>query len=418
LSTSPLCHPILPLLIDCEHATRCLPHYPSGAIAHAFPQDALAQLTLGKARAEQILQRPILGLWPSEGSVSPEMLPLARAAGFEWLATDQGVLEASEKDAGDHRRAWDLGGIAGLFRDRALSDFLGFVAATEPPEKAAQSFLSRCEQLGGDVTLALDGENPWEAFPDAGQAFMAALTKAMQGAELTAPITLAKSAQSKVHRIHSGSWINADFGIWIGDEADHRAWGLLSKARHAVQAAGDPPEALAHIYAAQGSDWFWWYGPEFETPFAPLFDHLFRAHLQAAWRCIGTVPEELSTPLVSPNGVRAPGLDLGPPAMWPLFSGIASVSGGASMHSESGGIRALRYGACPEGIWVQAEGEPHGDIELQIRGTRVPLDGRTILADQLLPTELVMWVGGPHGMLRVPPVGEIQLLQPAPQWWA
>ncbi|MFT5583907.1 MAG: alpha-amylase/alpha-mannosidase (GH57 family) [Cognaticolwellia sp.] len=418
LSTSPLCHPILPLLIDCEHAARCLPDYPLASVDHAFPQDALAQLRLGKARAEEILERPIIGLWPSEGSVSPELLPLVRQAGFEWLATDQGVLEASDKEQGDHRHAWDLGGIAGLFRDRALSDFLGFVAAREPPVQAAQSFLARCESRGGDVILALDGENPWEAFADAGQAFMSAVTQAMGSAVLVAPGVLAKTASAKVHRLHSGSWINADFGIWIGDEADRRAWALLSKARHAVQAAGDPPQALAHIYAAQGSDWFWWYGPEFETPFAPLFDHLFRAHLQAAWRCIGSVPKELSVPLVSPNGVRPPGPTLGPPAMRPLLSGIASVSGGASMHSESGGIRALRYGPCPEGVWIEVEGDPQGDIELETRGTRVPLQGCTVLIGEVLPAQLVLWLQGPQGTLRVPPVGEIRLQQPTPQWWA
>ena len=418
LSTTPLCHPILPLLIDCEHAARCLPDYPPHSVDHAFPQDALAQLRLGKARAEQILERPIVGLWPSEGSVSPELLPLVRESGFQWLASDQGVLEASDAEPGDHRQAWDLGGVVGLFRDRALSDFLGFVAAREPPLQAARRFLARCESQGGDVVLALDGENPWEAFEDAGQAFMAALTQVLASAALITPGDLSKTARAKVHRLHSGSWINADFGIWIGDEADRLAWQLLSKARHAVQAAGDPPEALAHIYAAQGSDWFWWYGPEFETPFAPLFDHLFRAHLQAAWRCLGPVPEELRQPLVSPKGVHAPDTDLGPPAMRALLSGVASVSGGASMHSESGGIRALSYGPCSEGLWLEMQGAPQGPVELEIRGKRVPFQGRTVLAGEGLPTELVLWVKGPRGLLRVPPADSIHLLAPSPKWWA
>lgn len=418
ISTTPLCHPILPLLIDCEHAARCLPDYPAGSVDHAFPQDASAQLRLGKARAEEILERPIAGLWPSEGSVSPELLPLVRELGFSWLASDQAVLEASDKEPGDHRQAWDLGGVSGLFRDRALSDFLGFVAAREPPAQAAQSFVSRCEASGGDIVLALDGENPWEAFVDAGEAFMAALTQALATCTLIAPGELAKTAVAKVHRLHSGSWINADFGIWIGDESDREAWRLLSEARHAVQDAGDPPQALAHIYAAQGSDWFWWYGPEFETPFAPLFDHLFRAHLQAAWLCIGSVPPELYLPLVSPEGVHAPASDLGPPALRPLLGGVASVSGGASMHSDSGGIRALRYGPCPEGIWVELNGEPLGSVVLEIGGSRVPLHGRTVLPDQALPTKLVLWVEGAHGVLRVPPARSIHLLAPKPQWWA
>jgi len=36
-------------------------------------------------------KRPV-GLWPSEGSVSDAMVPLAAAAGFEWMATDELIL--------------------------------------------------------------------------------------------------------------------------------------------------------------------------------------------------------------------------------------------------------------------------------------------------------------------------------------
>ncbi len=418
LSTTPLCHPILPLLVDCAHAERCLPDYPKGAVDHTYPQDALAQLTLGKARAEAILGRALQGLWPSEGAVSPEILPLVTQAGFSWLATDQAVLEHSEREPGDHRQAWDLGGIAGLFRDRELSDFLGFVAAREAPEQAARSFLARCRARGGDLLIALDGENPWEAFADAGQAFMSALTEQLAGEILLSPSALAATAKAKVQRLHTGSWINADFGIWIGDEADREAWRLLAHARKAAAQAGDPPQAMAHLYAAQGSDWFWWYGPEFETPFAPLFDHLFRAHLRAAWRVLGPVPAELDVPLSTPLGARAPAADLGTaPATRSLLAGVASVSAGAAMHSESGGLRALRYGPVEEGLWVEVEGEAQGPVELEIGGRRVPLRGATVLAGEVLPAQVVLHIQAPGGGLRVPPVDRIHLASPDPEWW-
>jgi alpha-amylase/alpha-mannosidase (GH57 family) len=38
--------------------------------------------------------------------------------------------------------------------------------------------------------------------------------------------------------------------------------------------------ALLEIYAAEGSDWFWWYGPDFSTENDALFDDLFRQHLK------------------------------------------------------------------------------------------------------------------------------------------
>ena len=40
----------------------------------------------------------------------------------------------------------------------------------------------------------------------------------------------------------AGSWINADFYIWIGHADDHRAWGQLADARRALDAAANVPE--------------------------------------------------------------------------------------------------------------------------------------------------------------------------------
>jgi len=35
------------------------------------------------------------GVWPSEGSVSEEMLAIAHSLGIQWMATDEGVLGRS-----------------------------------------------------------------------------------------------------------------------------------------------------------------------------------------------------------------------------------------------------------------------------------------------------------------------------------
>jgi hypothetical protein len=179
------------------------------------------------------------------------------------------------------------GRLALLFRDHALSDRLGFVYQSWQGADAVRDLLAR---LPGDgrAFIALDGENPWEAFPDAGEAFLRELftrvpTRTCAEAAEDAP-------RGTVRVIHTGSWINADFGIWIGHEEDRRGWALLRAAREAWVAAGRPEAARPHLLAAEGSDWFWWFGDDFETPFAAEFDRLFRAHLAAAWRAMGREP--------------------------------------------------------------------------------------------------------------------------------
>jgi hypothetical protein len=58
-----------------------------------------------------------------------------------------------------------------------------------------------------------------------------------------------------------------------------------------------PPEranaAWHELYAAEGSDWFWWYGDDFETAYREEFDRLFRTHLRNVWRLAGLTPPDL-----------------------------------------------------------------------------------------------------------------------------
>jgi hypothetical protein len=41
--------------------------------------------------------------------------------------------------------------------------------------------------------------------------------------------------------------------------------------------------AYEHLLAAEGSDWFWWFGEPFHSAEDAIFDRLFRAHLRGAY---------------------------------------------------------------------------------------------------------------------------------------
>ena len=325
ISASPYFHPILPLLVDNAHAQRCMPGNPDPGFR--FPEDARLQLRAARQRVGQVAGVEPAGLWPSEGSVSPEVVELSADAGFSWFATDQGVLERSERDGGraGHRGSWQVGPLRGLFRDRELSDRIGFVYGSWDGKKAAADLLHRA----GDapVLLALDGENPWEGYADAGERFLSELLGS--GRTRSCAELAAEPPVGNLRRIHTGSWINADFGIWIGQKEDQEAWTLLREARQGWEEAGRPAAARMHLLAAEGSDWFWWYGDDFSTPFAAEFDRLFRAHLSAAWRAMGReVPAVLSRPIKKqdPRRTRVPTAAL--PAddgSWAAWAGAGGV---------------------------------------------------------------------------------------------
>jgi alpha-amylase/alpha-mannosidase (GH57 family) len=317
VSASPWGHPILPLLVDARHGQRCLPNLPE--VDFSWPQDAALQLVRGKAEVEGHLGRSITGLWPSEGAVSPEVLTLAEDAGFTWLVSDEGVLQRSDRQRFERQRMerqgsgsgpWRLGdGLVGFFRNRDLSDLVGFRTAGRDPQRSVDELLAGIRGCDGHVTLALDGENPWESHGDAGKGFLTCFFERLSRDPHLQTQTFQQASASPVgvvSRIHTGGWINADFAIWIGDEQDRVAWRLLAQARQAVAEAGDPSGALQHVLAAEGSDWFWWYGPEFHSDQDGIFDRLFRGHLAAAWQSLGQeVPRALQRSLLGgPSSLR------------------------------------------------------------------------------------------------------------------
>lgn len=298
ISCSPYNHPILPLLVDFEHARRSLPHVPPGSVAFAFPADASRQVREGLDRVAEVLGRRPDGMWPSEGSVGPEVALLCAQEGVRWLATDEGVLHASTRDFFPSvKRVWEVDGtgMKMVFRSRDLSDRIGFQYASWDGRSAADDLLAAVGD-DGVVPIVLDGENPWESFADAGESFLHHLFSS--GRVCAIGDAVDEMPTQRIHHLHTGSWIHAHLGIWAGDPMDRAGWRRLAALRAAWRDAGQPEAAWPHIRAAEGSDWFWWYGPEHHTEMRDLFDRLFNAHLKAGWRALGQAPPaELDQPV-------------------------------------------------------------------------------------------------------------------------
>jgi alpha-amylase/alpha-mannosidase (GH57 family) len=323
LTTTPYFHPIMPLVYDTHIARRCQPNSPLPS-AFSAPEDVRAQLRLAQEQHQRVFGHRARGLWPSEGSVAPEIVPLMVEAGFDYFCTDEGNLFKSLK----HDPAWSdrttdhielfqgwrihAGGtsIQALFRERPLSDFIGFDAARNETSRAVEHLIEHLRNIAGvapagrGVTaLILDGENAWEAFPDGGESFLTSFYRALQTTPELQTRRIgdyfdAYPAQAETSHLHSGSWIRSDFDIWIGDPEENKAWEWLKETRHFLverlaQGNVSPETAQAawwEIYAAEGSDWFWWYGPDFTIDTDFLFDELFRLHLQNVYRILGVEP--------------------------------------------------------------------------------------------------------------------------------
>ena len=342
ISTSPFYHPILPLLCDASVYSKTNPSWPPPEQPFVYPQDASEQLRRAVALHQRLFGRAPTGLWPSEGSVSDAMVPLAADAGFVWMATDEEILARSlprtfARDA-DLYRAYQVGTdgstVACGFRDHLLSDLVGFTYSSWDPNMAADDFVHRLAstgeryraQRGGEeatVFVILDGENAWEHYEGQGRPFLRALYARLGQHPGITTVTMAEACAAAVERlptIHPGSWINADFYIWIGHADDRRAWGQLSRARLALEHASGvaSAETLAaareELLIAEGSDWCWWYGDDHHSDHDREFDDLFRRHVRNVYRALGLpIPEDL---FVTNITTMPPKVSLQPPTGW------------------------------------------------------------------------------------------------------
>jgi hypothetical protein len=186
-------------------------------------------------------------------------------------------------------------------------------------------------------------------------------------------------------RLHSGSWINADFHIWIGHPEKNRAWELIARTRRALvqraAAAAVPDDAWEALYAAEGSDWFWWFGDDHYTADKATFDALFREHLRAVHeRAELTVPGWLDVPIAGLVSGRAlenapvrfirPTLDGARTGFyeWTAAGRVGLAAGGTSMHRGEGIARELYFGFDRERLYVRLDFhvEPPGaDVDLE-----------------------------------------------------
>jgi alpha-amylase/alpha-mannosidase (GH57 family) len=392
ISTTPFYHPILPLICD---STIAAVSHPGITLPSRFsyPGDARYQLQAARDFIQREFGRAPVGLWPSEGSVSDEALALAAELGFEWAASDNGVLaqtlhHSAGPDLTYRSYLWQQQDrqIRMIFRDHFLSDEVGFVYSKMGAAEAAGHFLERIRAnaqplaaSGSDVLvpIILDGENAWEYYYQNGRPFLRELygriSESSDLAALTVSEALRLDQPRPLDHISPGSWIDANFDIWIGAQEDNKAWEYLLRARQTFdEVAHTLPEAarrLAYeeLLIAEGSDWCWWYGPEHHSENRREFDELYRQHLSNVYGALRlSPPEELSRPILM---TQAPDLQE-PPAnpIHPVIDGEVTsyfewMGAGryrpdqrsGAMHGDRFLVRDLYYGADHDNLYLRLD---------------------------------------------------------------
>ena len=345
--TTPYAHPILPLLYDTNLELIGNPSAEMPSERFSYPNDAITHLQKSVEVYQDHFGQPPLGLWPGEGAVAEQIIPLVANAGYQWMATGENVLAASlgigsfTRDSKDTVQEADQlyrpyyvqgdrgGQVMMIFRDLVISDKVGFTYSQTPGEEAAQDFINRLENIRARlkeegaqgpnlVSVILDGENAWEYYPNDGKAFLHALYQKLSESETIKTVTPSEymdmfPEQQTLENLFPGAWFSANYDTWIGEPEEAMAWDYLREVREdlaqydilenkTAPSAEALQQALDFMYLAEGSDWFWWYGSDQDSGVDSYFDLGFRSLLKGVYASLGEqIPTFIEVPIIPEN---------------------------------------------------------------------------------------------------------------------
>jgi alpha-amylase/alpha-mannosidase (GH57 family) len=409
VTMTPYAHPILPLLYATDLAEEGMPDATLPE-RFSYPQDAIAQVERGVMRYQEIFGWEPRGMWPAEGAVAQEIVKMVSDAGLTWMASGEQVLAKSLGIDGFTRdsqetvqeadtlyrpyyvRYRDERPVAIVFRDLVISDKIGFTYSGMPGKAAAADFVGRVyaikdrlKEQGAEgphlVSVILDGENAWQYYENDGKEFLHEMYRLLSEDDTIQTVTPSEyltvyADQRQIEDLWGGCWFSPDFATWIGEDEENLGWEYLHRTRRMLDQylkgdkVGEATDeqvaaALDAMYAAEGSDWFWWYGADQASGDDPAFDQMYRDTLKDVYHAVGEeppvwvnvpiIPEAAAPPAREARGSVAPTVDgVADEDEW-ADAGFYREQGGAMARAEDI-IGALYYGNDQENLYVRLEG--------------------------------------------------------------
>ncbi|MHA2250198.1 MAG: hypothetical protein ACXAD7_07540, partial [Candidatus Kariarchaeaceae archaeon] len=330
LVTTPLAHPIGPLLLDTRSELETsLGKQTNMPINNTqWPEDFDEHIKRSNDLFFNLFDEYPNGIWSPEQAVSPEIISHYKDNNINWSITAPEQLDkvvGRSDDETDLNKLYKVNNSDGsaemffVYDDTELSDAVGFNYASYPNQsKAAEEFMDilyrkyvTFKDEGGDprlATLGMDGENAWEWYPDNAIPFRTELYDELVVAQqegwlvTTTVSNYIKSYGSGLtvdHTLQTGSWINGDFTTWIGEDLENRYWDELIDARAYLMTVNNTLNVTARanawdaIYLAQGSDWFWWAGADQDSGNDEKFDWSFKSLLRSVYYWSGMNESDL-----------------------------------------------------------------------------------------------------------------------------
>lgn len=315
ISLTPHYHPIMPLIYDTD-ILHNFPYLKKPPLRFSRPIDCVWHLSRARQAALDIFGYAPVGSWPSEGSISEDVVSIYGTQRFSWIGADEALLFKSlTSDTVSYDmiknqrhiiyRPYKFRGVNLFFRDRNLSDILSFTyQGWEDQKFAALDLMEHLKNIHNytkdilkerAVTIIMDGENAWEYYPNNGITFLEAVYHNLENNECLTTTTpsqfLGTSEGKNLERLACGSWINGDFGVWVGNKKNNFYWHILRKIKDLIEKATldnkTHEKVMEYFYLLEGSDWFWW--NTFEDT-SGEFKRIFFTYVDKMYTLLGKEP--------------------------------------------------------------------------------------------------------------------------------
>lgn len=333
ITTSPYYHPILPILLDLKGIKKSVND--DLPLDLNMTLDAKMQTTMAIDRIEELFGKRPRGIWPSEHCISHKELEMFKELGVDWTISDEGILASSInfefirdfkgylEDPYHLLKSYEYkNGVKMIFRTSIVPNLISFEYPNHNSELAANDLYDRIKVAQSKllsspddehiVTIAMDGENCWENYPEDGITFLKTIYKLIEDDKSLETVLISEYLDRQknhkpLNKIYSGSWINRDFKLWIDEPLKNLAWNYIKRVRDdfsklVMENPTNPNinRAMKELFICEGSDWFWWYGEPNDSGRDNIFDYLFREHLKNIYIFMGAEPPGyLDVPLTS-----------------------------------------------------------------------------------------------------------------------
>ncbi len=324
--TTPYSHPISALLTD-----------------FGWNEDFKMQIEKADSVFREIFGEKPQGVWAPECAINDTALREFASAGWKWTISDADNLNQLGIDTKNNPLAkfvpYDTDGVTVFFRDKYLSDGIGFRYSGKSVNDAVNDFATTLlnvekENANGNLvyTIALDGENAWEYYDNDGNDFLNALYKKLselqkegkirtitpseyiekfgdgvkvsehtvtvldlEGKNISDVVRYSGLPKKKIGgEFGESSWIDPTLDTWIGEKQENMAWMMLKDARKELLSSNvtgvAKEKANENLMCAEGSDWFWWYGNDQDSGNDQSFDRLFKMYLFEIYKLINKQP--------------------------------------------------------------------------------------------------------------------------------